>query len=291
MSEGLDEVVPGVGDLVMFELSATLVARLEIGPPGLIEADEISVREGERVLAVVIQVGEVEGEQVLLAGRVNSPRPYESLLRDQVTEEVRHRVHGRHDDVERRIVQHVDERAVRIQITDDERLRVRSEPPHVGAEHQAPRSAVDPLAGMRDSVDRDDEVIAGTVGRRHRDRQRLRTGRVEEHSVWMVPDPTLGSPRLFRASLHGSAQPALPDDVGRTLELEQAVLVREDDDVVAHHDEEVTDLLVATLVAERARVAPERKEVPVAQSLEVPLGLGDAAGLRDRSVRLVRHGR
>jgi len=78
-----------------------------------------------------------------------------------------------------------------------------------------------------------------------------------------------------------------------TLVGEGAVLVGEDDDVVAKHDEKVTDLLAVptgrSSVAVDARVAPEREERARAQPAEVALGVGNAVLLRHGGRRLL-HG-
>lgn len=119
------------------------------------------------------------------------------------------------------------------------------------------------------------KVVPSSVWRRHTYRQGARTPRVEKHTVRIITQPALGAPRLLRTGPHGRAEPTLPVDFERVLRLQRAVLIREDDYVVAHHNQEIADFLVAPLVTKRARVTPQREKVLLAKSLEVPLGLSD----------------
>jgi hypothetical protein len=85
--------------------------------------------------------------------------------------------------------------------------------------------------------------------------------RIQKDAIRMKSKPSLRSPRLERTTLDCGTEPTRPIDFQRLLRGEQTVLIGEDDYVVAHHDDEIADLLLTALITVWSRVTPQRKKV------------------------------
>lgn len=148
-------------------------------------------------------MGQVVREQVFLARHEERPRSAQTLLLPQVPQEVGCCVECRHHEVEGGVVEDVHEGPLRVEVADGEGLGVGREAAKVGAQYEAAGASEHHLRCGRHAVNGDDEVVPGGVRQRYPHGQWPRAAGIQEHSLWVLAEPTFRPPCLLGAGLDG----------------------------------------------------------------------------------------
>ncbi len=269
--EAFNESIPQIAYCVCLELRFPLGTRGEIRPEPLVDEYRISaVGDDEVMLPIAVDITEVVGQQVVFSrGPEKSTALNKALLPGQISNKVRDRIQGAHDNLQRGIIEDMDIAFGRIDLPDGKRptaicssVRVHGAD-HLRGDHEAAGSSEDLPAPLGDPVSDQDTVKCGACGIRKRDWEALRAGGVEKEPPWVGPDPALGTPDLLRRFLHGALEPASPVHLFVVSSWVSTVLVGKDENMILEDHQEVCDLLAfpgrtgEPLVTVRPRIAPE----------------------------------